>query len=54
MAKYSKLIGALVGVAVSFGAIYGFDLAFLQDPAVMGAVTTVVTMIATFVAPAND
>ena len=53
MGKYSKVIGAVVGLIVSFGAIHGFNLEFLQDPAVQGAVVTIVTMITSFVAPAN-
>lgn len=53
MGKFSKLIAAVVGVAVSIGSIYGFDLTALQEPAILGLITTAVTAVFTGFSPAN-
>ncbi len=53
MGNYSKAIGALVGGVIGLlGGIFALPAEW-QTPEVIGAITTVLSLIATYVFPAN-
>lgn len=49
--KYNKAFTALVNTAVYLGAAFGLDLAFLQDPAVMGTVLPILNTLLVWLVP---
>lgn len=53
MGNYSKLIGAIVGGAISYGVNKGILPAEWTDPTTVSAVTTVVISICVYLFPAN-
>ena len=53
MKKYSKLIGAVIGIIISFAGVYGLNFEFLADPVVQQAVVGLGSLIGLWAAPAN-
>jgi len=54
MKKYSKLIGAVIGIIISFAGVYGLNFEFLADPIVQQAVVGLGSLIGLWAAPANE
>ena len=53
MTNYSKLIGSIIGALVPFGAIFGLDLSWTQDPQVQAVLVAFGSWLGTYFAPAN-
>ena len=53
MKKYSKLIGAVIGIIISVAGVYGLNFEFLADPLVQQAIVGLGSLLGLWVAPAN-